>query len=202
MPFPESTQTNSWAPQCPRVCFPAVPCSGAPGLTYADLIIRLSVADAAEFKLIEGIRELALGGRQICDSRSRENTGVTQGKVPQQQDAGTHMIPARKYPQRDPCKGLLAPGKPQIAALLHPPQDRALWGPCQQPQNTLQEMKPQNSTRATPELRPRAMGQWQMVTHSDTAPQEMAPPAPLREGSSTELYCPPSCRFSPRSGSY
>lgn len=66
-----------------------MPCSGlwavapgAPGLTYADLVIRLSVADAAEFKLIEGIRELALGSRQVWEGRSRENRDVTNGKHP------------------------------------------------------------------------------------------------------------------------
>lgn len=55
---------------------------GAPGLTYADLIVRLSVADAAEFELVEGIRELALGSRQVWESRSREKGFVTHGKVP------------------------------------------------------------------------------------------------------------------------
>lgn len=55
---------------------------GAAGLTYADLIVRLSIANAAEFKLVEGIRELALGSRQVCESRSREKGPVTHGKVP------------------------------------------------------------------------------------------------------------------------
>lgn len=38
-----------------------------PGLTNADLVIRFGVANAAEFKLIEGVRELALGRRQVCE---------------------------------------------------------------------------------------------------------------------------------------
>lgn len=87
MPFPESTQTNSWTSGVlVSLCFPAVGgwgvAPGAPGLTYADLIVGLSVADAAEFKLVERIRELALGCRQVCESRSREKGPVTHGKVP------------------------------------------------------------------------------------------------------------------------
>lgn len=85
------------------------------------------------------------------------------------------MIPARKYPQRDPPEGSQHHGSPRALPFCTHPRDRALWGPCQHPQNTLQEMKPQNTKRATPELRPRAVGQQQMVTQSDTAPQEMAP---------------------------
>lgn len=33
----------------------------APGLTYADLVIRFSITNAAEFKLVEGVCKLALG---------------------------------------------------------------------------------------------------------------------------------------------
>lgn len=152
MPFPEgrkALKTNSWAPWHPRVCFSPVPCLaqelGAwlqgcpqpqrPGLTYADLIIRFSVADAAKFKLIEGVRKLALGRRQVCREGGRGETQMLEEeKAHQQHHTGRRVIPASQPPGRDPPpRGLTEPpqcqGTPKSAALLlHPPQGQGSAG--------------------------------------------------------------------------
>lgn len=145
----ESTQTNSWAPWHPRVCFSPVPCSaqelGAwlqgcpqhqrPGLTYADLIIRFSVADAAKFKLVEGVRKLALGRRQVCrEGRERGNADVRKGKSPPAARHRWTRNPSQPAPrERDPPRGLTGPpqcqGTPKSTdLLLHPPQGQGSAG--------------------------------------------------------------------------
>lgn len=73
LPLSCRSQLQSRLPGCPAAFPPpALPSPGglqhtedpraaAPTLTYADLIVRLRVADAVEFELVEGVGELALG---------------------------------------------------------------------------------------------------------------------------------------------
>lgn len=73
------------------------PTSPPPALTYADLIVCLSIADAAELKLIEGICKLALGRRQICERGNADvSTGTARHSVP--------PAPRRVTPKGPPCR--------------------------------------------------------------------------------------------------
>lgn len=73
------------------------PTSPPPALTYADLIVCLSIADAAELKLIEGICKFALGRRQICEGKCRCQHRNSPAQRP------TH--PQEGYTQGPPVQG-------------------------------------------------------------------------------------------------
>lgn len=66
------------------------PTSPPPALTYADLIVCLSIADAAELKLIEGICKLALGRRQICEGKRRCQHRNSPAQRPTRPPGGLH----------------------------------------------------------------------------------------------------------------
>lgn len=181
----------------PLQCSRALPCPGTPpGAQDSPMQISSSVSASPMQRNLNSLRESA-NLRLAAERSAREERSAGMSQMGTSPAAGcrhTHdprqEIPTGKYPGTRESP-------------LHPPQDRALWG--QHPQNTLQEMKPQNTKGATPELGPRAMGQQQTVAQGDTAPQEMSPlprcrPTEGRQHLRALLF--PSCRVWLRAGSY
>lgn len=107
--------------------------AGAAGLTYADLVVRLGVADAAELELIEGIGELALGGREVWGSRAGKR-GMSQGghSPNSSMQADTRSQPGNTHREthlREPWQQ----GNLRAPPFCAHPRDRALGGPCSTP---------------------------------------------------------------------
>ena len=77
-----------------------LPTAPAPALTYADLVIRFRVADAAELKLVEGVCKLALGRRQVC--RESRRGDISEGSSPP--TARRRRQPSQPVPTEGPIR--------------------------------------------------------------------------------------------------
>lgn len=139
--------------------------------------ISSSVSASPMQRNLNSLRESA-NLRLAADRSGRAGAGKTgmlsMGNTPTAGCRQTHD-PSREIPTEGPVQGTPGTSEAPERCPSAPTPGTGLCGvPVSAPQDTLQEMKPQN-TKSHTELRPRAMGQQQMVTHSDTAPQELAP---------------------------